>query len=549
MKKYFLAALFCLLIVSLRAASHSGLPEDAKVGIWDRMEISLVSETEYTNPLYDVREFHALFTAPSGRQLKINGFWDGGLEWKIRFMPDETGPWKYETLCSDTANGGLHGTKGSFICSDNIIKLDLYQHGAVRVEKGSYHLSHQDGAPFFWLACTAWNGGLKSTLEEWEHYLEQRSQLGYNVIQLVGTQWRGCDQNSEGQVAFSGSGRITLNPAFFQHFDGKMDRINAHGHLAALVLLWALPVGGGTELSPGYYLPDREAILLARYMVARYGAHHVSWLLGGDGKYWDELEDRWKYIGQEVFRDKPQGISTTHPMGGRWIGDVYGSESWYEIDGYQSSHSTSQHTIDLINKTVGEGWKDQSPKPVINLEPCYEEIQYRIFEDDVRNACYWSVFATPPAGITYGADGIWPWIRKGETALNHRANLKVSTWDKAIELPGSKQIAKLGAFMREFEWWNLKPAQELLLDQPGERNYKHHLSVLKSKDQKLIMVYVPSGSLEISLLLPPGLEYSYQWFDPVSGHTSEAGVLNEKRVLNVQNPLEKDVVLLAISAY
>jgi len=540
---------YCLWIFLLVAASPSHAQDDQNVPMWDRKEIGLTSETEYSNPLYDVPQFYALFSAPSGRQKKINGFWDGGVDWKIRFMPDELGPWVYETFCSDTANGGLHGVSGSFVCTENESGLAIYRHGSVTVEEGNYHMNHQDGTPFFWVGCTAWNGGLKSTPEEWEKYLSQRARLGYNVIQLVGTQWRGCDQNSQGQVAFSGSGRITLNPAFFQHFDGKMDRINAHGHVAGLVLLWALPFGAGMELSPGYYLPSREAIMLARYMVARYGAHHVTWILGGDGKYWDELEDRWKYIGQEVFRDKPQGISTTHPMGGKWIGDIYGEESWYEIDGYQSSHSTRKGTVELITRTVAEGWKQQAPKPVINLEPCYEEIRYSIFEDDVRNACYWSVFAAPPSGITYGADGIWPWIRKGETALNHSPNLKVSTWDKAIELPGSRQIALLGDFMRGLDWWNLRPAQDLLLDQPGDQNYKHHLSVLKSMDQRVILVYVPAEKLEIKLLLPPGLEYQFQWFDPQTGAFTELEAQNTKRVLNLQNPLEKDAVLLAISAY
>jgi len=541
---------FCIFSFTLYSKDDTtAAPEDPQVLIWDRFEIQCESATPYENPLYDLGEFFALFTAPSGRQHKVKGFWDGKLDWKIRFMPDEEGKWSYTTFCSDTANNGLHGIQGFFSCTENSSELDIYRHGPVQVEKGNYHLNHKDGTPFFWLGCTAWNGGLKSTEEEWEHYLEQRARLGYNVIQLVATQWRGCDKNSEGQVAFTGSGRITLNPAFFQHFDGKMDRINAHGHMAGLVLLWALPFGSGMELSPGYYLPEREAILLARYMLARYGAHHVCWFLGGDGKYHSELEDRWKYIGKEVFRDRPQGISTTHPMGGHWIGDVYGSESWYEIDGFQSSHSTRKHTVELINKTVGEGWKTQSPKPVINLEPCYEEIHYRIFADDVRNACYWSVFAAPPSGVTYGADGIWPWIREGETALNHRPNLKVSTWDKAIELPGSKQIALLGQFMRSFPWWELRPAQELLLEQPGEENYKHHLSVLKSRDQKTIMVYVPAGKLEVNLLLPTGRNYDYHWFNPVTGKKTKAGVQQTKRVLNTQNPLEKDAVLLAISAY
>lgn len=103
------------------------------------------------------REFHALFTAPSGRQLKINGFWDGGVDWKIRFMPDEEGEWKYRTVCSDTTNRGLHGATGSFSCTENNSELDLYQHGPLTREQGNYHLNHKDGTPFFWLGCTAWN--------------------------------------------------------------------------------------------------------------------------------------------------------------------------------------------------------------------------------------------------------------------------------------------------------------------------------------------------------------------------------------------------------
>ena len=54
-----------------------------------------------------------------------------------------------------------------------------------------------------------------------------------------------------------------------------MNRMNEHGLVAAHVLLWALQQSTNRELSPGYYLPHPEAIQLARYMVARYGAHHV----------------------------------------------------------------------------------------------------------------------------------------------------------------------------------------------------------------------------------------------------------------------------------
>lgn len=532
--------LLLILITSLIISAAAGVE---KVPIWDRFELQLVSESEYENPIYDVSKLSALFTAPSGRQLKINGFWDGEKDWKIRFMPDEKGKWAYRTMCSDTTNAGLHEISGSFECTENQNQHTIYSHGRITREKGNYHLNHEDGTPFFWQACTAWNGGLKSTPEEWEHYLTQRKEQGYNAIQLVGTQWRGCDQNSQGEVAFTGSGRITLNPEFFQHFDEKMNRLNSHGHVAGLVLLWALPFGTGMELSPGYYLPDREAILLARYMVARYGAHQVVWILGGDGKYFAEMEDRWLHIGREVFRDKPQGLSTLHPHGTSWIGEIYGEEEWFDIDGYQSSHGTAPRTVNFINQTIAGGWKKNPPKPVINLEPCYEQIGNRIFEDDVRNACYWSVFATPPSGITYGANGIWPWIREGEKPLNHRYTPGTDTWDKSIELPGSKQVGYLGSFMRSFKWWDLLPAQELLLEQPGKEVYNHHIAVLKSKDSKQILVYFPR-KVEAKLILPPGSTYRASWFNPVNNELIRATINSDGRILTVDNPFEKDAVLV-----
>ena len=43
---------------------------------------------------------------------------------------------------------------------------------------------------------------------------------------------------------------------------------------------------------------------IVEYMVARYGAHHVVWILGGDGRYVGELEDRWIASGFSLGRDE-----------------------------------------------------------------------------------------------------------------------------------------------------------------------------------------------------------------------------------------------------
>ena len=274
-----------------------------RVKIWDKFETQLTSAKSYTNPIYQVNKFDFVFTSPTGRERKVYGFWDGGNEWKVRFMPDELGKWSWKSICSDEENEGLHNKEGPFECIPNDSNLTLFKHGAIKHPEGKYHLSFNDGTPYFWVACTAWNGALKSTDEEWETYLTHRRDHNYNLIQLVTTQWRGCDKSADGLVAYEGSGEITINPEFFKRIDKKIDEVNSFGLVVSPVILWALPFGQGRYLSPGYHLPLEEAVILAKYIVARYQGNHVIWTLGGDGKYYDDLEDRWKKIGQEAFNE------------------------------------------------------------------------------------------------------------------------------------------------------------------------------------------------------------------------------------------------------
>ena len=518
---------------------------------WGRHQIDLISQATYENPLYEVERFGAEFTAPSGRRLRVNGFWDGDTNWRVRVMPDEVGTWRYTTFCSDTTNAGLHRTSGSFECAASTDTAVIYQRGAITRSPGAYHLMHRDGTPFFFTACTAWNGGLKSTEEEWDTYLQHRQDHHYNTIQLVLTQWRGADQNSQGDRAYEGNGRIRINPSFFQHMDGKMDRINDYGLVAAPVVLWALQKGSGRELSPGYALPDDVAVLLARYIVARYGAHHVIWMLGGDGNYLGNYEQRWKYIGQQVFGEYHPGLVTLHPQGRSWIGEAFANQEWLDIMAYQSSHSNQQGTVEWITKgPMTTLWDELPPRPLINMEPNYEEIPiYRsdgtIGATDVRNASYWSLFATPLAGITYGANGIWPWIREGERILNHGSlnDNPPSPWSESIDFPSSLQIGYLSAFIQQFDWWTLKPAPDRLVTQPGDDNFRQFVSLVQTDDATLMLAYVPQPTT-IALYNPQHLSYRGQWFDPTTAEYTDAEIVAEEGVMRVTSSGEGDRVLV-----
>jgi len=537
MKKIF--AVISIIIIG--AVLSAQLPDAMK---WHKLELVFTSSVSYQNPVQDVASFEVTFTSPSGIQKTINGFWDGGDTWKARFMPFETGKWTYETTCSDKKNTGLDKQNGSFVCKQNTDQKDIYSHGPVINPPGTYYLTHSDGTPFFWLACTAWNGALKSTDSEWDHYLQQRTSNNYSAIQLVTTEFRGCDKNAEGLTAVQGCGKISVNPEFFRRIDKKIDKVNEYGLVAAPVILWALPVAAGKELSPGYYLPDDQAILLAKYIVARYGGNHVVWILGGDGFYTGSFEQRWKTIGRDVFDGKQQGIVTLHPSGTSWIGEAYKDEPWLDIIGYQSSHSNSEGTVNWITKgPVSKMWSHLPARPIINLEPNYEQIFFKITDRDVRNASYWSIFAAPVAGVTYGANGIWPWLRAGEKIINHEDAAGTSTWDVSINFPGSIQMGYLAQFIKRFAWWNFYPAQELLVNQPGDKVYNHFVSVTKTTDNKTILVYIPVKST-IMLRKPAGRNYTVRWFDPVKNTYSDGTGSDDGMVLTVTSPGDGDMLLI-----
>ena len=607
---------------------------DSRTVQWERRELSFTSDFAYPDPLRDLH-FYAIFTPPSGTTLRLDGFWNGDLDWKIRLMPDETGEWRYETVCSDIQNSGLHHQQGTFVVEESHQEAAIYRHGAILHRPGEYHLRHADSTPFLWVACTAWNGTLKSTEKEWDTYLQHRREHHYSVIQFVTTQWRGGDQNSEGQTAFSGKRAIQLNPTFFQHLDHKIDQINAHGLVAAPVLLWALPRGEGKALSPGYALPRSEAILLAKYIVARYGAHHVVWLLGGDGLYTHFYQRRWKRIGRAVFSQAKRPLVTRitsylrntsisiistsrfiipcsifdiqkyrisnkeyrmmkwyakarsfikrltffstgfsaerrpeeylskegrpaegrpaerrpvalHPMGRSWIGKAYAREAWLDIMGYQSGHGSDKKSVEFITQgPATQSWKTLPPRPLINMEPCYEEIGGRVSADDVRHASYWSLFATPLAGVSYGANGIWPWIRPGERILNHGAlsQQKVRSWRESLDLPGSLQVGYLSQFIQQFDWWTLRPDPDLLVWQPGDRDYLQYVSVVRSGDHRTVLAYIPTN-LTIEMLNFQRILYRVRWFDPANGQYMDEEDETDKATLRFTAPLATGNVLV-----
>jgi hypothetical protein len=456
-------------------------------------------------------------TAPSGGRRQAPGFWDGEATWRVRFMPDEEGEWRYRTR-SLPAVAGLDGQTGAFTCGPAGNDNAFSRHGVIRVADTGRYLRHADGTPFFWLGDTAWNGALLAAAADWDHFLDDRAAKRFTAIQFVTTQWRTAYADADGQVAYTGRERIAINPRFFQRMDARIDAINAHGLLAVPVLLWAIARGGGAEHNPGHALPEDQAIRLARYMVARYGAHHVVWILAGDDNYDGENGERWKRIGRAVF-DGEHAPAMLHPQGMHWPFESFQDEPWMSVIGYQSGHGDDDNNLRWIHSgPPAQEWRREPARPILNLEPPYEaHLAYQSREPhsayNVRRSCYWSLLSAPTAGVTYGGHGIWSWETQPNLPLNHERTGIARPWHEAMALPGSTHMQHLAEFFASVPWWELRPDDALLVAQPGGDDAARHVSAARTEDGKVGVLYLPVGG-EISVSMAGGRG---EWFDPRTG--------------------------------
>ena len=331
------------------------------------VELTLNAQREYNNPLQDC-EVEAEFSGPSGEKLHLRPFWCGGREWRIRFSPHLTGRWTWQTLCRGTDDDGLITPPQDIDCVEYDGANPLHLHGPLKVSDDGRRLQHLDGKPFFWLGDTAWNGVIRGDDGNWQRYLDTRAAQNFSVIQYVSCHWCGDAEDEAGERAFTDTQPIRINPHFFDRLDRRVAMINERGLIAAPVVLWSL-----LETDVGRTLSEEDAIGLASYIVSRYDAYQVVWLLGGDADYRKIGVERWKRIGRAVFSRGHSRLAGLHPCGQTWVGDDFRSEPWYDIIGYQSGHGDgAEHLRWLAMGPPSQAWDNDPPRPVINMEPNYE---------------------------------------------------------------------------------------------------------------------------------------------------------------------------------
>lgn len=496
--------LLALLLVFGAGRNTSGKESISHVPKWQCWELSLKSSSTYTNPLQEA-EVRVLLVSPLGETNRIYGFWDGGKEWKARFKPGFPGRWQYYTMCSDTANPGLHGKSGEFLCTASEGESRFNRHGPIQVARDQQHLEHADHTPFFWLGDAAWLAAVKATPADWLEYVQKRAEQKFNVIQ-----WQLQPKGAAAKTQFfTGTESITVDPTALRQLDAKIIAANKAGLLNAIAPLWEI---GATES-----LPEAQAIRLLRYLVARWGAEDVAWIIAFECDSSGEQAMRWQNICRAVFNVVNHAPVILLPGESFWIYDAFRPERWADVLGVQTASVRDGNSLPwlLTGPLTQERFK-QPFRPLVAIAPAAEGKIFglggAIDGDFSRRLLWWNALLNTPAGVTYSAKDVSDWTGP---AFKREAS---APWREALTLPGAEAIASLTQSLAASEFWKLRPAAQFKEFQPHPQG----LLVTGTESSDRAVIYLP----EAQTITLTGTNYSRAtgvWLNPRTGESHPAG--------------------------
>jgi hypothetical protein len=392
------------------------------------------------------------------------------------------------------------------------------------------YLVDGDGAPFFYLADTAWAIASWGTPEEWRRYLDRRAAQGFNVVQvnLLPWWWRGeaaeahplGDRDAAGNYPFLEDDPARPNPAYFDRVEQFVAMAAERGLFVCLVLLWG---GHGGERMLSSHLSCEQAATLARFSVEQFCAYPVLWSVAADGDYTADL-DRWEAVGAAVEAADPHGHPTTVHLGTamNWH-FLFHHSPWHDFHMLQTGHY--RNTFHDIAALPAAYRALEPAKPVINGEPCYEGAPANdppgwgapFGAADVRRAFWTSVLSGATMGHTYGAHPIWTWRRAGDAEPGLRIlRYGSTTWTEALEFPGAAQTALGAERLRALPWWLLRPSPERVrLDPPSPQPIDRPVCAIAPG--AAWVVYVPRAVGNVVLSGLESRDWRAHWLDPRTG--------------------------------
>jgi hypothetical protein len=398
---------------------------------WGLFELTLPGSAE-GNPYRDVA-LSARFTQ-GARTVAVAGFYDGDGVYRVRFMPDAQGEWRFGTQSNRPE---LDGVEGEFACTAPAAG----NHGPVHVAD-PYHFAYADGTPYRPVGTTCYVWNLQGDALE-EQTLAALKDSPFNKIRFcVFPKHYRFNHNEPPTYPFPGepqrAGEVDVtalaspdaplpdgwdftrfNPAYFQHIEQRILDLQRLGIEADLILFH--PYDGGQW---GFdRMPHEVNERYLKYVVARFAAFRNLWW--SFANEYDLMFDRTMADWDDAFRLVQAQDPYNH------LRSVHNMLAFYDHSKPWVSHCSVQHG-DIAQAAR---WAHQYGKPVVIDECGYEgdiNQQWGNLSPEELVMRFWLGFA----------DGAY--VGHGETYWNEA---EILWWSKGGALRG-ESVARI-AFLRQ----------------------------------------------------------------------------------------------------
>jgi hypothetical protein len=342
--------------------------------------------------------------------------------------------------------------------------------------------------------------------------VDRRREQGFSVLQMA---FLGPMNKSGGVSSFMPlreSG--TPDVEYWRQVDRYLDVANEAGFVPVVGMAFHTGMDKNS-------LEDWKS--LWRYVIARYGAHAVTWLICGEyNQNGGDREGRvvkTLALGAFIKEEDPyRRAMTVHPW---WHGGdkrQAWDQPWYDFIMLQGGHAG--HGNVPPTSLYANAWKRADPKPVLEAECNYEGIYAgkpgrEHTADDVRRTAYHAIQAGS-FGYTYGAHGLWyPTQTPEDKTFSDWGAPRV--WWEALDRPGAAQMRHLRTVYESVEWWKLEPRPGAVTVEGKLKDATRPLA--KSDGDAAHVVWFPmgSGAKSPASLACGGGPYAATWFDPRTG--------------------------------
>ena len=530
---------FIFVVLSYLMCGSALAAEPARAQANVPVELTFTAQRPHADPFNDLT-LDLRFTAPDKTIKTVPAFWAGGAIWKARYTSGLVGLHRWQSVCSDTSEAGLHGLAGVVEVVPYRGSNPLFKHGPLRVAADRRHFEHADGTPFFWLGDTWWMG-LCHRLhfpDEFKQLTADRKEKGFNVIQIVAGLYPDMfpfDPRGANEAGFPWEPDYArIRPEYFDAADMRLRLLMEEGITICLVGAWGyfLPMMGETKINAHW-----------RYLIARYAAWPVVWCAAGEANLPWYLaknfpsDDRtmvpaWSSVMRQIRAIDPfHRLLTIHPTAinrynARHVTD---DAALLDFDFLQTPHG-QRGAVPVTVRAMRDSFTATPRLPVIDGEAAYEMLGDKLPTEWTR-AMFWLCLTNGAAGHTYGANGIWQLNRKGQphgsspTASSPPTGYGVIAWDDAMRLPGSQQMAYGKKFFESLPWTRLTPmaADVVWADPPPDpKEDPFFAPQMCGIGDRLRVIYVLASRAVTVRALRTSARYAATYFDPVTGERSAA---------------------------